>query len=219
MFGSADSGRTRDGLVAFPVVLAIALGLVVTISLAETGVLVAALSGLIKNADRVLGPNPAAPWTLLPCALLMLGGGTVLIGWFNRDGLTRRWFNVFAALMFAHWTLVGLFVLPALNATKAPLELTAEARAQLRPGQPIHVYKDQLAIIALYAERPGRYLQTEEDIEQLLAGGEYGIIVFDQEDWDVVQPRFADRVRARPFKMGSKKLVWVDFPPTATAAP
>jgi hypothetical protein len=191
----------------------IALGLIFTISLAETGLLAAAVSGLIKNADRVLGPNPAAPWTLLPCSLLMLGGGTVLIGWFNRDGLTRRWFSVFAGMMFVHWLLVGLLVLPALNATKAPLALAAEARAHLQPRQPIHVYQHQLAIIALYAERPGRYLQTTSEVEELITDGDYGIIVFDQKDWDVLAPQFAGRVRARPFRMGSKKLVWVDFPP------
>jgi hypothetical protein len=196
----------------------IALGLLVLISLAETGLMIGALAGLVRHSERVLGPNPAAPWLLLPCVLLLLAGSTVLIGWFQRDGLTRRWFSGFAGVMFAHWMLVGTFVLPALNATKAPLELAAEARAQLRPGQPIHVYRDQLAIIALYAERPGRYLRTEEEVAALIASADSGIIVFDDEDWEPMAARFADRVRARHFDMGSKDLVWVDIPPPIAAA-
>lgn len=195
-----------------------AVGLITVIGLAETGLLVGALSGLITHADRVLGPNPLAPWNLLPCAVLMLVGGTVLIGWFRSDGLTRRWFKVFAGVMFAHWFLVGLLVLPALNATKAPLALTAEAQERLPPGQPIHLFRYQLAIIALYAERPGRQLQSAEEIEALLAQGEYTIVVFDERDWIALEPQFAGRVRARPFRMGSKELVWVDFPPPVEIA-
>ncbi len=156
---------------------------------------------------------------LLPCAILMLGGSAVLIAWFRQHGLTRRWFNLFAGVLFLHWMLLGALVQPEFNPAKAPLELTAQARARLQPGQPIYLYKDQLAIIALYAHHPGRQLQTPEDVDHVLAAGGYGIIVFDQEDWDDIGDRFAARVRARPFRMGSKKLVWVDFPPPVTATP
>jgi 4-amino-4-deoxy-L-arabinose transferase-like glycosyltransferase len=197
----------------------IAAGFVLLLSLAETALVAAAVSGMLRHADRVLGPNPAAPWLLLPGALLPLAGGSVLVSWLPRDGLTRRWFNVLAAVMFGHWLLAGTLVLPALNATKAPLDLAAEARVSLRPDQPIHVYRDQMAIMALYAERSGRYLRTEEEVEALVSGGDYGIIVFDDDDWEPMAERFAGRVRVRHFLMGSKDLVWVDFPPPVAAAP
>jgi 4-amino-4-deoxy-L-arabinose transferase-like glycosyltransferase len=156
---------------------------------------------------------PFATWRLLPAALVALAGSAFTARLFLREGLSARWCRTYAGSFFLLWISLSTLVLPALNPLKAPLELTAEARARLAPDQPIYLYQDQLAIIALYADRPGRYLRTPEEVEARIATGAYGIIVFDQEDWDTLGPQFADRVRARPFKMGSKHLVWVDFPP------
>ena len=57
----------------------------------------------------------------------------------------------------------------------------------------------------------------DDEVEALIARGEYHIVVFDREDWIALEPQFAGRVRARHFEMGNKELVWVDFPPQAPA--
>ncbi len=164
------------------------------------------------DAIEFLAEHPTLPWRALPGVLLLLAVCPVLIRLFRRDGFSRRWFALFAGLVFTIWTLAGLLVIPTFNSLKAPIELAAEARTRLRPGQPIHVYKSQLAIVALYADRPGRYLRNEKEFKALLAGGDTGIVVFSQKDWDLLAPRYAGRVRARSFAMGSKELAWVDFP-------
>ena len=156
---------------------------------------------------------PAARWPLVPCILATFAGACVVTVVYGREGLSRRWFTAYAAVLFIHQALLLALVLPSMNHVKAPLELAAEARAKLATRQPIYLYRKQLAIIPLYVERPGRYLQSDEDVEQVLSRGGFGIIVFHQDDWDALGPRFASRVRARPFRMGNKNLVWVDFPP------
>jgi 4-amino-4-deoxy-L-arabinose transferase-like glycosyltransferase len=184
-----------------------------------TGWIAMGFAGLLGAAEAVAACVPSVPiagWRLVPPAVILLGGFAALVRQFHRSRLEGSWFALFAGALFVHHVAVSTLVFPALNPLKAPIALAAEARARLGPGQPIHLYRDQLAIVPLYAERSGRLLREPAEVADLLARPGYGVIVFDREDWSELEPRFGAKVRARPFKMGSKKLVWVDF---ASGAP
>ncbi len=153
----------------------------------------------------------------LPGGLLMLGGGYWLLRLLRREGLSTRWFGWFAGVNFAHFALAGALAMPALNPVKAPLLLIPEAQARLAPDQPIHLYRHQLAIVPFYVDRPGRELRTPEEIEAMLQREKSGVIVLFSEFWHELAPRFGDRLLAHPLRIGSKEMVWAEFPKPAGA--
>ena len=55
-------------------------------------------------------------------------------------------------------------------------------------------------------------MATPEAIEAVLRRDKSGVIVFLDEQWDEVAPRFAGLMQPHWMKMGSKTLVWVEFP-------
>jgi 4-amino-4-deoxy-L-arabinose transferase-like glycosyltransferase len=172
----------------------------------------------LKIAKALAGIETATfTWRLVALGVPMLGAGVGLVRLFRRDRLSERWFGAFAATVFALLVIVGAVVLPALNPVKAPLALIPEAQRRLAPGQPIHVYGLQLAIIPYYVERPGRELHEPAEIEALLAQASSGLIVFMANDWAELAPRLAGRVLAHSLRMGGKRLVWVEFPVPAGA--
>jgi len=156
-------------------------------------------------------------WRLFPVGLLMLTGGAWLVRVFRNERLSDRWFAVFAGLNFANFALAGALLLPVLNPVKAPLTLVAEVQARLAPGQPVHLYDQQLAIVPLYVDRPGRVLRSPEDLETLLRREKSGVVVVRADDWAELSPRFGDRLLAHPFRIGSKRMVWAEFPAPAGA--
>lgn len=156
-------------------------------------------------------------WRLFPVGLLMLTGGAWLVRLFRNERLSDRWFAAFAGLNFANFALVGALLLPVLNPVKAPLALVAEVQARLAPGQPIHLYDQQLAIVPLYVDRPGRVLRSPEALELLLRRERSGVVVARADDWAKLFPSLGDRLLAHPFRIGSKRLVWAEFPVPAGA--
>ena len=175
----------------------------------------------LKLAKATAGMDGAAlPWRLLALGVPMLAGGVWLARTLRREQLSLRWFGRFAATIFVLLVIAGAVVVPALNPVKAPLALVPEAQRRLAPGQPIHVYGHQLAIVPFYVERPGRELRTPEEVEVTLAREKSGIIVFLGRHWAELAPRLAGRVLAHPLRIGGKKdMVWVEFPVPAGAAP
>jgi len=158
-------------------------------------------------------------WRLFPVGLLMLTGGAWLVRVYRNERLSDRWFAGFAGLNFANLVLVGTLLLPVMNPMKAPLAFVAEAQARLAPGQPIHLYDQQLAIVPLYVDRPGRVLRTPEALDALLRSEKSGVVVVRADDWAKLSPRFGDRLLVHPMRIGSKRMVWTEFPvPVGTKA-
>lgn len=160
---------------------------------------------------------PIAHWSLLPAGVCLLAGAAALARLFRQEGLSDRWLYVFAGTLMAFQVSVGTLVLPTLNAVKAPPpELRAAAQARLRPDQPVYVYGQQLAIVPLYCNRPGRELMSVEELRQAIAGEGARLVVFAQRQWQDVQAQVGIPGTPHPFDMGSKHLVWVDFTPSTT---
>jgi 4-amino-4-deoxy-L-arabinose transferase-like glycosyltransferase len=151
-------------------------------------------------------------WRLFPVGLLMLAGGAWLVRVFRNERLSDRWFAGFAGLNFANLALVGTILLPALNPVKTPQALIPEAQARLAPGQPIHLYNQQLAIVPFYVDRPGRVVHTPEELEALLRREKSGVVVFTAKVWESLAPRFGTRLLAHPLRIGGGKMVWAEFP-------
>jgi 4-amino-4-deoxy-L-arabinose transferase-like glycosyltransferase len=181
-----------------------------------TGYSGAGLLGLLGAGLTVACAVPAVPvpwWTLLPGGLCLLAGAVALVRVFRLEGLSDRWLYVFAGTMLAFQFIAGVLILPAANPLKTPPpELRQAAQARLRPDQPLYLYGQQLAILPLYAGRSGQVLESAEELQRTMAAGTNGIVVFSQNQWKEIAPLVKVPVTAHPFDMGSKHLVWVEFP-------
>ena len=167
----------------------------------------------LKLAKATAGMDLAAlPWRLLALGVPLAGAGLWLVRAFRRERLSDRWFGGFAATVFVLLVIVGAVVLPALNPVKAPLGLVPEAQRRLAPGQPIHVYGRQLAIVPYYVERPGREMHEPAEVAALLARERNGLIVFMVDGWFELPPELRAQLLAHPLRMGGKRLVWAEFP-------
>lgn len=156
-------------------------------------------------------------WRLALVGIPMLAALVWLVRTMGRESLSRRWFAGFATTVFGLLVLAGMAVLPALNPVKTPLTLVPEARQRLAPGQPIHLYRMQLAIVPLHVERPGRELHDADAVEAVLGRDRSGLVVFAADDWCDLAARFGGRLLAHPFRIGGKRLVWAEFPVPAGA--
>lgn len=148
---------------------------------------------------------------LIPCALIMTFGGVAALFVFRRERFSNRWFYVFAGILFAHQTAVSTLVYPSFNDLKSPLEFARAVKPCLPPGQPLYIYRHQLAILPLYAERQGRALPTLKEVKEVMDRNEHGVIVFMREDWEMLRPELEPLVTAHEFRMGNKRLTWVEF--------
>ena len=183
----------------------IAIGLLVVVGLTLTG--------------AIFVPEvPIDAWRLFLPALIAVAGTAAAAWTYRREGMGDRYLYTYIGTFFILWITVSTLVLPALNPIKAPIELTAEARQQMAIDQPLYLYREQLALIPFYAERPGRYLREPEEVAKIIdsaSSSDHIVIVFTKEDWEGLSSDFAHRVHARPFRLGSKRLVWVNvLPPT-----
>jgi len=91
------------------------------------------------------------------------------------------------------------------------LKAAVDARAWLPVEQPIYLYRAQLAIVPLYAQRPGRLLREESDLDRVLSAHARGLVVFMRSDWDNLPAGLRMRFSAQVVSMGAKSLVWAKF--------
>lgn len=162
-------------------------------------------------AGACLPRVPLARWTLVPGACVLLLGARLMSALYRREGLSPRWLYVFAGILFLHQLAVANLVFPALNAVKSPVEAGRAIQARLRSDQPLYIYQAQLAILPFCAERQGRTIDSLVGVRDILAGETNAVVVFPKRQWMELEPKRGGLGVAHEFRMGSKRLVWVDF--------
>ena len=155
---------------------------------------------------------PIPGWTLWPTGLAAALGGLAL--W--RES---RWthpppsFFLLAALVLlaTQWT-VGLFIYPAVNPLKTPVEFARAAHERLPQDRPLLIYKINGEILAYYADRRGEVLRTPEALWTAMEREQKGFAVFQKSSFDA-WPADAPRLPgvAREFRSGSGRYVWLEF--------
>lgn len=155
---------------------------------------------------------PIPGWTLWPAGLAALIGGIAL--W--REA---RWtdpqptFYLLAALVLlaVQWA-VGLFIYPAVNPLKTPVELARTARELVPPDRPLLIYRVNGEILAYYSNRRGEIVRSPEELRAAMARDHKGFVVFEKRDYDA-WPSAAMTLPGPPreFRMGRKRFVGVAF--------
>ncbi len=148
---------------------------------------------------------------LLPSALILLAGVPVLIRLFRRESLSSRWLMVFVIVLMLFQVSVTTVVLPGINQLKGPVEAAAAVQTVLPPDQPVYLYRQQFAIFPLYAGRKGREVDSVLEFREALSDHPRAVMVMVERDWAELAGEFSSQAVAHPFRLGSKKLFWVEF--------
>jgi hypothetical protein len=107
---------------------------------------------------------------------------------------------------------IGLFIYPAANPLKTPVELAQAVQAQVPPDRPLLIYRVNGEILAYYSNRRGEVLWSPEELRAAMARDLKGLVVFEQRDFDA-WPADAMPLPGVPreYRMGRKRLVGIAF--------
>jgi 4-amino-4-deoxy-L-arabinose transferase-like glycosyltransferase len=172
------------------------------------GIVAAAALAAVLHHDL-----PGHPAIALPTAAVGSVGCWLASRTFRREGWNDTLLRIYAGTWLVLLATVGAILLPAGNAIKAPLFAEERAARLTAPDEPIHLLREQLAIVPLYAKRPGRLLRDETELTRALEAGTVRIVVAHVRDWEKLPETLRARAQAVAFKMGSKRLVWAEFSP------
>lgn len=175
--------------------------------------------GFLALATTIASFVPQIPFNsalLLPSAGVLVFGSFLMIRLTRREPLSRRWLLVFCSIILILQATIGAIVLPAMNSRKSPIEAAEIARNWLNPSEPVYLYKQQLAIFPLYAERPGIELHSPEELQEVREQNLRGVIIFQEKTWRILQPEIETAFNLiHPFNMGRKRLIlaaWDEHP-------
>ena len=163
---------------------------------------------------------PIPGWALWPPGIAATLGALAL--W--RES---RWKNpppcffLLAALVFlaVQWA-VGLFIYPAVNPLKTPVELAQAVQERLPADRPLLIYQINGEILAYYANRRGEVLRTPEELLAAMERERKGFVVFQKREfdaWPVDAPRLSGQTGE--FRSGSRRYVWLEFDLASSKTP
>jgi 4-amino-4-deoxy-L-arabinose transferase-like glycosyltransferase len=160
---------------------------------------------------------------LAPLAgVLILITAVFLHRWFGepkRSGMSL--FHV-ALLWLVTEAAIGAWVMPGFNDLKAPRAFGRMARAQLAPGEPLHLYQVNGEILALYAGAPGRRVADEEGVRAIISAHPHGLIATAQRKHGASNPlpvALFPHARLGEFQMGGKIVFWAEWSTPVEPAP
>jgi len=165
-------------------------------------------AGLLVPAAADL---PVSEFLFIPTGVILLLGGILLARRFVRHGLDQTWFYLLAAVFIAAELTVGMVVFPGFDAVKTPVKLAQAAPNALKEDQPLLLYRMNGEILALYADRRGKVINTPEQLIDEMVREKTGLAVFDASDWKTLQDRLGQYGVAEKFGVGSKTFYYLRF--------
>lgn len=179
-----------------------------------TGVAAIGLVWLLAGMVTVAIFVPHIPFNrlnIIPSSCVLICGGILLTRVFRQEKLSQRWLLLFCGVFLLFQVTVSAVVLPAINNLKGPVKAAEALKARLKSDQPVYLYQYQLAIIPLYADRPGRELHSVEELKSVISEQTNAVVVFRERQWQELRPEFGCLGKVHEFKMGHKHMKWVEF--------
>jgi 4-amino-4-deoxy-L-arabinose transferase-like glycosyltransferase len=173
------------------------------------------LLSIVGPALLIAGFCPKLPipgWTLWPAGLAASLGAIFLWRETRRTDRPPRYFLLAALTMLAVQGAIGLFIYPAVNPLKTPVELARAVEERLPADRPLLIYRVNGEILALYSNRRGEVLRSPKDLRAAMERDRKGFVVFEKRDFDAWPPGAPPLPgTSHEFPMGSKRLVWIEF--------
>ena len=168
--------------------------------------------GAALLAAGFLPSFPLPAWAVWPAGLLGVAGGLVLWRESRHPRPSPCFYPLAALALLAMQWAAGLFIYPAANALKTPVELARIVQERLPPDRPLLLYRMNGEILAYYSNRRGEVLWHPRDLADAMAREHSGVVVFLKSDIDEMPVALPpDGELLGPFRMGSKTFVGVAF--------
>ena len=154
---------------------------------------------------------PIPGWVLWPAGLAASLGGIALWRESKRPR-PSRFFPLASMIFLAVQWAVGLFVYPAINPLKTPVELARAVQERLPTDRPLLIYQINGEILAYYSNRRGEVLRTPEELLSAMERERQGFVVFLKRDFDIWSADAAPLPGGpHEFRLGGKHIVWLEF--------
>ena len=168
--------------------------------------------GIGLLAAGFLPQFPLPAWVTWPAGVLGVAGGFALWRESRWTSPPPCFYPLAALVLLAMQWAAGLFIYPAVNALKTPVELARIVQERLPPDRPLLLYQINGEILAYYSNRRGEVLWQPRDLADALANKRPGIVIFQKSDFDKIPVSLPpDGELLGPFRMGSKTFVGVAF--------
>ena len=155
---------------------------------------------------------PIPGWTLWPAGLAATFGAAFLGRETRRRDGQARFFLVAALAMLAVQWAVGLFLYPAVNSMKTPVELARVVQERLPADRPLLIYNINGEILAFYANRRGEVLRSPKALRDAMERERHGFVVSQKREFDAWPPGAPPLPGTpREFRMGSKRFAWLEY--------
>jgi 4-amino-4-deoxy-L-arabinose transferase-like glycosyltransferase len=169
-----------------------------------------AFAGLVAAGlvAAVVVPRADLPWWSVAPSVLALAAVSV-VAW-RRPITQPAWLAALAVAVIVCFAGIGTLIYHQFDDEKTPDEMAAVAQRVLPPGHYIVLYKQQGEIISLYAHRPGRMADDEDELRVLLAAQPANLVVTRASRLGELQALLGDHHPRGAFTSGSKSQVWLE---------
>ena len=166
--------------------------------------------GLLAASFHPKLPIPC--WNLWPAGLAALNGGVALWREARWNNPSPGFFLLASLVLLAVQAAVGLFIYPAVNPLKTPVEFAAAVGARLPPDRPLLIYNMDGEIMPYYANRRGEVRRRPAELIAAMARERNGFAVFKKSDFDAWPSDIPLPAGPhREFRSGSRPYVWLEF--------
>ncbi len=163
------------------------------------------VAALIAGAAH---PRVGLPWwSVAPSAAALIAGLVVAM---RPPADSRGWPAALAVSLLAAYSGIGTLIYPQMNDEKTPVAIVAVANRALLPDDYLVIYQWNGEIISLFANRPGRIAEDDDELKQLLAAQPRNLVVSYARHLPHLLEILGPDVEHGAFSSGEKSLVWIE---------
>lgn len=169
--------------------------------------------GLGLSIGSLLHHWPHVTGMMLPAGITLLAGCWWSLEAWRQGPAAPQWLGAAAASLAVTFAMVGALVYPEYNAHKTPTELVAPAQKWLKPEERLVAFQQNGEIYSYYAQRKGYMANSPEELARFLreAPQEHHLIVADERSLPALYTVIDPATPAHRFRMGGKKLAYVEL--------
>lgn len=164
------------------------------------------LSGLVSRPEHLQRLRDIPAW---PFALTGVPAGAA-VWWIGRSG-GKGWLSAYVLALAATLAVAGGFVMPELNRLKTPEAIRDVARQHAPANGHLLLCGMNGEILALYADRRGERVDSENELSQAMRRERRGVVLFPTKETARWMPGMGATTANGEFPMGSKHFTWVAY--------
>ncbi len=170
---------------------------------------VTALFGLLSISLLIVSlfiPLPVSKGIFIPGAAILMLGSFLLYSIPGKYSLNHDWFTLFIIFMIALEFYGGVFIMPAFNDLKTPVDEAVLIQKNIPEDRKILYYQMDGEIISLYGKRVGMRFDHWKSLKEEMKKTGTGMVFFNEKKWENLKYELHDTGKLHFFSIGNKKL-------------